>query len=38
MPGTYKCPQGGNHSWQTKHTPDGVAYQECSKCGQARPK
>ena len=36
MPGSYKCPKGGAHDWQTK-TQDGLKIRVCAKCGEARP-
>jgi hypothetical protein len=37
MPGTYRCPKGGSHEWETKKQADGTKYKQCKKCGQVRP-
>lgn len=37
MPGTYRCPKGGNHEWVTKKQNNGRSYKECRKCGQVKP-
>ena len=37
MPGTLKCPKGGNHEWVVKKSKEGVRYKKCTKCGQMRP-
>ncbi len=37
MPGTYRCPKGGNHEWVIKKQGKGVTFKQCKKCGQVKP-
>lgn len=37
MPGTYRCPKGGDHSWVTRKEASGKSYKQCKKCGQVKP-
>lgn len=36
MPGSYTCPKGGRHQWETRQQ-GGMTIRVCVKCGEKRP-